>query len=51
MAPAVAPELLVLMSVAPELSFFMAQAPTPLSVCFHTSILAIVLVGLKLNKK
>jgi len=51
MAPAAAPELLVLMSVAPELSFFMAPAPAPLSVCFHTSILAIVLVCLKLNGK
>jgi len=40
MAPA--PELLALMSVAlalaPELSFFMAPAPAPVSFRFHTLI-------------
>jgi len=36
MAPA--PELLVFMSVALEVSFFMAQTPAPASVWFHTLI-------------
>jgi len=49
MAPAPVPELLIFMRVAPalELSFFMS----PASVRFHTLILLIVLVCLKLNVK
>jgi len=45
MAPA--PELLALMSVAlaPELSFFMAPAPAPVSVRFHTLIFQLLWYG------
>ena len=42
--PAPPPELLVLMSVAPELSFFLA----PASVRLHKLIFSIVLVCLKI---
>jgi len=53
MNAAPAPELLVFMSVAPapELSFFVAPAPALASVHFHTLIVSIVLVCLKLNGK
>jgi len=47
MAPAPAPELLVFISVAPELSFFVA----PASIHFHKLIFSIVVVYLKLNGK
>jgi len=50
-APAPAPELLVFMTVAPALSFFIVPDPVPASVRFHALILSIVLVCLKLNGK
>jgi len=50
-ALAPAPELLVFMTVAPALSFLMAPALDPASVCFHALIFSIVMASRKLNGK
>jgi len=47
MAPA--SELLVFMSIAPELSFFHNMAPALAAVCFYILIFSIVVVCFKLT--